>query len=37
LAHSVNTHPGKTAQPDETITRLENKWEGDAADDTKKI
>jgi hypothetical protein len=24
LAHSINTHPGKPAQPDETITRLEN-------------
>lgn len=24
LAHSLNTHPGKPAQPDETITRLEN-------------
>jgi hypothetical protein len=24
LAHSLNTHPGKPAEPDETITRLEN-------------
>ena len=23
LVHSVNAHPGKPAQPDETITRLE--------------